>query len=528
MTRIEHTRRAVNGMVCTVDHLASEAGVRMLTAGGNAVDAAVAASAVLAVTTQNMCGMGGDLWALVHEGGHEPPSTLNASGRAGSGSDAARMRAEGHTVMPFRGDIRSVPIPGCVDGWITLLDRFGSLPIEQILTPAIGLARTGFAVNPILAAMIDGIADVEGADDYLPGGTAAVDGQIITRPGLARSLTAIVSEGRSAWYEGEFGAGLRRLGDAVGGLYTEADLARRQAEWVEPVVAEAWGHHLWTVPPNSQGYLSVAGAVLADGLDLPDDPNDPLWAHLLIESAKQAAFDRADVLHQEADGQYLVSEERLGERRAAISPDMAARLDPPAAAGGTIYLCTTDSNGMGVSLMQSNAAGFGAHVAVPDVGVFLQNRGIGFSLQPGHPAELRGGRKPPSTLAPAMVTGTNRRLRTVFGTMGGDGQPQVVLQMVARLLQADLDPGRNLSAPRFTLTVPDAAGFDTWDKRDRLIVAMERGSGWADGLTRRGHDVIELPWGTGLFGHAHMIDVRPDHFAGCADPRALVGAALGH
>lgn len=527
MTRIEHTRRAPNGMVCSIDHLASSAGVRMLAAGGNAVDAAVATSAVLAVTSQHMCGLGGDLWALVHLGDGQPPIALNASGRAGSGSDASAMRQEGMTSMPFRGDLRSVPVPGCVDGWAALHERFGSLRLDDILAPAIDLAEGGFPVSPILAGMLEGIAEVEGNDDYLPAGRLAVEGQIITRAGVGRSLRSIGAEGPSGWYQGEFGAGLRRLGDQFGGLYSEADLAASRADWVEPTFADAWGHRLWTVPPNSQGYISLAAAVIADGLALPEDPTDPLWAHLLVEASKQASFDRRDVLYEGADGQALVAESRLGARRSVIDPATASDLTPPALAGGTIYLCTVDRNRMGVSLMQSNAAGFGSHLAVPEVGVFLHNRGIGFSLDEGHPAELAGGRRPPSTLAPALITTTENQLRTVFGTMGGDGQPQVVLQMAARLLQANGDPGSLLTAPRFTLTVPRALGFDTWDRQDELVVAMEEGSGWADGLAERGHQVREDRWGVGLYGHAHMIDVADDHVAGAADPRALTGGAHG-
>ncbi len=482
---IETTRRAVNGMVCTIDHVASGAGLRMLTAGGNAADAAIAASAALTVTSQHLCGMGGDLWALVHVPG-APPRALNASGRAGSGSDAAAMRAEGLTEMPFRDDLRTVPVPGCVDGWLGLHAEFGSLPIEQVLEPAIELAENGFATSPHLAFSSRAIAHVPGNDDFLATGRPPRTGAVITRPGLARSLRAIVGEGRRGWYEGEFGQGLLELGRGRGGggadLYTDADLRSPLADWVEPVSAEAWGHRLWTTPPNSQGYLSLAGAVIADGLDLPDDPNDPQWAHLLIEAAKQAAFDRNDVLFEGADGQRLVGEERLGPRRSAIDPRVAARVAPPRAGGGTIYLCAADRNRMGVSLIQSNASGFGAHITVPDVGVFLHNRGLGFSLDEGHPAELGPRRRPPSTLSPALVTRGDGSLRSVLGTMGGDGQPQVVLQMLARMLQAGQGPGTNVSSPRFTLTIPDAIGFDTWsvsrsaDRGDRNRFRLGRRS----------------------------------------------------
>lgn len=521
--RVERERLAAGGMVCSVDHLASAAGARLLAQGASAADAAIAASAVLTVTTQHMCGMGGDLWAVVHDG-QGPPVALNASGRAGSGADPGALRADGHTIMPFRGDIRSVPVPGCVDGWLDLHQRFGRASIGDVLGPAIELAERGFATTHSLAAAIPGVVEVDGADDYLRSATTAKTGELIVRPGVARSLRAIVDEGRKAWYEGEFGEGLIRLGN---GLYTREDLQAAQSEWPEPTRVEAWGHQIWTTPPNSQGYLSLASAVIADGLALPDDPNDPLWAHLLVEASKQAAFDRADSLFDGADGSLLVAEERLGPRRAAIDHDRASQLQAPGLGGGTIYLCAVDESRMGVSLIQSNAAGFGAHLTVPEVGVFLHNRGIGFSLAPGHPAELAPGKRPPSTLSPALVTTESGSLRSVLGTMGGDGQPQVVLQMLARQLQAGSSSGTAVTAPRFTLTVPDTLGFDTWAKSDRLLVAVEEGSSWEAGLSQRGHEVRSMKWGNGLFGHAHLIELVDDHLAGVAEPRTGTSATVG-
>ena len=508
-------------MVCTVDHLASGAGVGVLADGGTAADAAVASSAVLAVTTQHMCGMGGDLWALVHaESG--PPDTLNASGRAGSGSDSAALRSEGFEAMPFRGDLRSVPVPGCVDGWMALHERRGRLPLERILAPAIELAEQGFAPTTLLEAAIDRVLDVEGADDYR---RYRSEGGLITRPGLGRSLRAIAAEGREGWYGGEFGERLLAMGD---GLYQPADLRRPAADWVEPVGVPVWDHTFWTVPANSQGYLTALAAALVAGLDDPPaSADDPAWAHALIEASKQAAFDRASVLYEGADLTPLFATEALAERRRRIDPDRASTVSPPVAGGGTIYLCVVDGDGMGVSLMQSNAAGFGAHIAVPEVGVFLHNRGIGFSLEPGHPAELAPGRRPPSTLCPALVTKSDDSLRMVLGTMGGDGQPQVVLQMLSRILQAGEAVDHALSAPRFTLTVPDALGFDTWAKAAEITVAVERGNPWEHGLAARGHAVSPRPWGQGLFGHAHLIDVDGPRLLGVAEPRALASAAVG-
>ena len=520
--RTEHTRHSTGGMVCSVDHLASGAGIELLAAGGNAVDAAVGTSAVLAVTTQFMCGMGGDLWALVHVPGQAEPLALNASGWAGVGADAAAMRAEGLTEMPFRDDLRSTPVPGCVDGWVALHERFGKLSLADVLEPARRLAAEGFVVTPMLGGAAPLVAGVAGAEDFEPNGVSVVAGEVMTRPGLARSLAAIGADGRSGWYEGEFGDGLIRKGE---GLFDRNDLAHVHAEWVKPLAVDAWGQRLWTAPPNSQGYLSLASAVIAAGLDLPDDPDDPRYAHILIEASKQAAYDRRDSLFDGADGAALVAEERLAPRRTRIG-EHALEVRSPGADGGTIYLCTTDAQGMGVSLIQSNAAGFGVHLGVPEVGVLLHNRGVGFNLIEGHPAELQPGKRPPSTLSPALATNNDGSLRTVFGCMGGDTQPQIVLQMAARRFHSNQDVGKLITAPRFAITTEADRGFDVWSTPDPLIVALEKGSPWTAGLAERGHIVDERRWGTG-FGHAHMIDVVGGHYEGAADPRALTGAALG-
>ena len=516
------TVRAPTGMVCSVDHLASSAGVAMLRAGGSAADAAVAASAVLAVTTQHMCGMGGDLFALVSTPGDPTPAALNASGRAGSGADPDRLRAEGHTEMPFRDHIAATPVPGCVDGWLALHARFGRLPLADALEPARRYAADGFPAAPLLVAAVALVAKLPDAADYLAGGRLRV-GDRVQRPGVARALEAVVREGRSGFYEGEFGEGLLALG---GGEYTDADLRRPHADWVDPIAVDAFGGQVWTIPPNSQGYLTLAGAWIADGLDLPADPADPRWAHLTVEAARHAAYDRLDVLHEHADGAALVSPDRLAPRRAAIARDRAADLgaEPRQRAGGTIYLCAVDGDGMGVSLIQSNASGWGSHLVEPNTRIFLQNRGVGFSLQPGHPAEYGPGRRPPHTLSPALVT-ADGALDMVIGTMGGDGQPQTLLQLLARLLHAGQAPGEAIAAGRWTLT-GGSTGFDTWVDRGRVNIVLEGHApeSWDDGLTMRGHTVERGAAYSHQFGHAHVIRASANGLAGAADPRALTGA----
>jgi gamma-glutamyltranspeptidase/glutathione hydrolase len=512
-------------MVCAIDHLAAGAGGAMLRAGGTAADAAVAASAVLAVTSQHLCGMGGDLLAVVQPASG-PPLALNASGRAGSGSDPARLRAEGHTRMPPLGDIRAVPVPGCVDGWLALHERFGRLDLAAVLEPARSYADEGFAASPTLAAMAPTVAHLADAGDYSRHGRLRA-GTIVRRPGVARALAAIVRDGRRGFYEGEFGAGLLALGD---GEYVEADLARTQADWTAALELSAWGHRLWTAPPTSQGYLTLAGAWIAEGLPLPEDPDDPQWAHLLIEAARQAAFDRPAVLHEGADGAALLAPQRLAPRRAAIDPERAAVIDPPAVAGDTIALCAVDDERRGVSLLQSNAAGFGSLLIVPGVRIFLHDRGVGFSLQPGHPAEYGPGRRPPHTLSPTLVTSQTGELRAVTGTMGGDSQPQILLQVLARAIAASHPPGDTIAAGRWALAPPAQAsassiGFDTWDSGGRVDVRVEghAPSAWDAGLRRRGHSVVrDLPFDRG-FGHAHLIAVHDDYLAGATDPRPRGG-----
>lgn len=517
---MEHTRYAPSGMVCSVDHLASSAGVAMLRAGGSAADAAVATSAVLAVTCQHMCGMGGDLFALVHhlDGA---PAALNASGRSGSGADPDRMRADGYTEMPMRGDIRSTPVPGCVDGWVTLHERFGRLSLREVLDPALRYARDGFSASPLLAWSLFAIKGVVDNVDYP---STASPGAVIRRPGVGRALDAIGSEGRDAFYLGEFGAGLLEVG---GGEYLRSDLESIAAEWVTPLAKEAWGHTIWTVPPNSQGYLTLASAWLAANLDLPDDIQDPLWAHLLIEASRQAAFDRDEVLFDGADGEALLSHHRLAPRLAAISGDeVAALADGVPRPGGTIYLCAVDADRMGVSLIQSNASGWGAHIVEPSTRIFLQDRGIGFSLSPGHPAEYGPRRRPPHTLSPALVTQGDGALHSVVGTMGGDSQPQIVLQLLARLLRHGDEPGPAVAAPRWVLGAEQGGGgFDTWAERGRVRVELETGAAppWRDGLAMRGHTVSDAR----NVGHAHVIVNRGDHLAGATDHRSFAGAAAG-
>ncbi len=514
-------------MVASADALASQAGLELLRRGGTAVDAAVGANAVLAVTAPHLCGLGGDLFALVHPGGATGPLALNASGRAGRGADPDRLRAEGVDEMPFRGDVRSVTVPGCVDGWAALHGRFGRLPLTEVLSSAIGYAEAGFPASPLLVASAKRLPSPlpEGAEEYAG---LSRSGQRLRRPGAARTLRAIATSGRDGFYGGEFGAGLLRLGADE---FTDADLASPSATWVTPLTTSAWDHALWTVPPNSQGYLTLAGAWIADRLGLPEEPADGAWVVALVEAALAAGRDRPDVLSESADGAALLGEERLSRLvRSAGSGGDGAWAARALRGDDTTYLCAVDEGGMGVSLIQSNASGFGSFLFEPRTGINLHNRGIGFTLSPGHPAEYGPRRRPPHTLAPALVTRLDGSLAAIVGTQGGDGQPQILLQVLARWLRSAETPGRAIGSPRWVLS-GTGQGFDTWTAAGGPVVVVEEGApaGWEHALRARGHSVRSGPAYDHGFGHANLI-VRSDDgmLAGAADPRARIAATAGY
>jgi gamma-glutamyltranspeptidase/glutathione hydrolase len=525
--------RAPNYMVASADQLATSAGLEMFSKGGNAVDAAIAANAAIAVTAPHLCGMGGDLFAIVHVDDVNDPSqpgqtvALNASGHAGSGANPNGLRTEGLDKMPFKNDIRSVTIPGCIDGWMALHDRFGSLPLDVILAPARHLAADGFPASPLLVHSLR-VLDMPSRENLAElASQATTTGARVRRPGAALVLTGLAIGGRESFYLGAFGEGLQKLG---GEQFSDLDLCLAQADWVTPLTASAFGVDLHTIAPNSQGYLILAAARLAERLDLPDDPDDERWAHLLIEAASAAGFDRPDVLHEDADGATLL--DVIDNRLDLIGLESASQRSAPAAVGDTTYLCTSgtgaDGKRMGVSLIQSNASGFGSHLVEPNTGINLHNRAMGFNLIPGHPAELGPGRRPPHTLSPALATRSGR-LAAVFGTMGGDAQPQILLQIATRLFHHNQSPAVAINAGRWALRGIDT-GFDTWTAGTPPKVRLEGHSpaNWGDALAARGHEVETAPpWGS-EFGHAHAIIVENNRmYAGASDPRCHIGSTAG-
>jgi gamma-glutamyltranspeptidase/glutathione hydrolase len=529
-------------MVAAADQLAAVAGIGVLGDGGSGADAAVATGAAMAVVGPHLCGLGGDVLAMVSAPGRAPEALLSV-GRAGAGSDAARMRAQGLAVMPLRGDIRSVQVPGAVDGWLTLHARYGRLPLERVLAPAIELAEEGFPASIMLAFASHLVHGLAGAGELCPDGPLDV-GEVVRLPGIARTLRAVARDGRAAFYEGEFGRGLLELG---AGHFTTADLAASVAEWCAPLHLGAWGHELWTVPPPSQGYLTLAGAAVAERVGLGTDPTDPAWAHLMVEAWRAVGHDRPSVLYDGADGDALLADERLARAAARVERERAAPSDVGRGAaegavdvarlgdGDTTHLCACDGDGLGVSLTQSNALDFGSHLVEPSTGIFLHNRGVGFSVIEGHPAEVRPGRRPPHTLSPLLVTAPGGGALThLVGAMGGDAQPQIISQLLARLLRSGQDPATAVGAPRLALDAPGAGPFRLWWGDDLVVlVEADAPAGWRDGLVARGHAVRAISaFDPVAVGCAQIIAVERDPagdpmLVAASDPRSPDGAALG-
>ncbi len=511
------------GIAVSPHHLASQAGVDILDAGGNAVDAAIAVDAVLGVVLPDTCGPGGDLFALIHRPGMAAPATLNASGRAGSGMTADDLRDLDLGEIPWRSPW-SITVPGCVDGWLALSETFGSLPLAASLAPAIAIAREGFPASEeliqSLARLHPMIADQSSAGSFYPNGGLLRNGDRMTRHDLAQTLEDIASSGRDGFYTGAVASGINAASE---GAITQDDLDRMQADWIDAVSLEVLGRTGWTIPPNSQGYLTLATLWIFEHLDPPSDPNDPLYQHLLIEAYRSVAWERADTVSDPDTAvigvEELLSPERLGSRMNRIRRDRTTRWPmPQPSPGGTAYMTVLDSAGMGVSLIQSNYAGIGSGRSAGATGVWLHNRGAGFNLLPGHPNEYAPHKRPLHTLSPTLWT-SGPDLSLLLGTRGGDQQPQFLAQVAAHHLHASSCTDDSQVAPRWSMDQP-MPGTDS-----AIRVESRFAQHTIQGLRDRGHVVdIADPYETG-WGPISAIDVIGEH-KGSADPRISTSSAL--
>lgn len=501
------------GVVVSPHYLAGRAGVEILRTGGNAVDAAVAANAVLGVVLPDTCGPGGDLFALVHRPGDPRPAALNASGRAGSGADGERLRRSGYTTVPIHG-VEGITVPGCVDGWEALLAGYGSMPLGEVLGPAIVVARDGFRVSTELAGSLarsaELIAAQASAAALYPDGRPPLPGTVVRRPDLAETLAAVAAEGRTAFYDGAAGEGTVAATD---GLITRDDLAVIQADWVQPLGLGLHGLEAWTMPPNSRGYLTLAATWMAERLG--SAPRSPRRHHHLIEAYRAAAGDAAELVADPATAPLaaadLVDTERLADLLATIGSDAATRPAPGPATGGTAYLCCRDGSGMGISLIQSNFHGIGSGLSAGATGVFLHDRGAGFNLVPGHPNELAPGRRPAHTLSPTLWT-DGGRLRLLLGTRGGHYQPQLLVQMIDSLLGAGLVPAEAMRRPRW---IVEEGTVQVESRMPAEVVAD---------LQTRGHRVAPMgPWEEG-WGPIAVVAASATKVSAAADPRVSTAA----
>jgi gamma-glutamyltranspeptidase/glutathione hydrolase len=495
-----------------------------MAAGGNAVDAAIAANAVLGVVAPDTCGLGGDLFALIHTPGLAAPAALNASGRAGSGAIAAELRDRGIDEVPLR-SAWSVTAPGCVDGWEALLERYGTRPLSDLLAPAIDLATAGFSVSNELADSLRRIHPLIGgqgsAPSLYPGGVAPAAGTRLTRPRLAETLRLLAAAGRESFYGGRVG---EEITVATEGVITAADLERRNAQWVDPISVDVFGRRAWTIPPNSQGWLTLAACWLFEQMDPPRDPRDPVFSQAAVEAYRAVAWERDDLVSDPDTAPLaadrLADPDRLRSRLEKLSFDSTANWpDPKPAPGGTAYFCVRDGNGMGVSFIQSNFHGIGSGLSAGDTGVFLHNRGAGFSLISGHPNEMTPGRRPLHTLSPSLWT-EDDQLRLLLGTRGGQYQPQLLVQVATQLLWAGLTGPQAQVLPRWIV--------DGWGpgQQPRLQVESRMPPVVADGLSRRGLDVHQADaWMPG-WGPVSVIATDGEVTVGSADPRVSTSSAI--
>ena len=440
-------------MVVTPHPLATEAGVEALRAGGTAVDAAVAANAMLAVVYCNACGLGGDAFALVWDPSESRLHGFNGSGRSPAALTIEAVRAAGHETMPQRGPL-TIDVPGAVDAWVQLLERFGRRGLADALAPAARTAEEGYALTAITVARIaTRAADLRRAARAVFG-SAGGPGDTFRQPLLAATLRGLGEGGREAYYGGPIGDEIARAVQTAGGVLTAEDLAAHRGDWVEPISTTYAGVEVATIPPNSQGITALMALNVLSSLDWPmDTPAARL--HAQIEAAKVAWSERdrcvADPDRDLADPSVLLSDEHARWLAARLSPDRAQRYaptNPPG--GGTVYLCAADADGMLVSLIESNYMGFGSGIMGGSTGIMLQNRGAYFSLDPDHPNALAPRARTLHTLMPGMLL-RDGRAEVALGAMGGDGQPQTMVQLVTGLVDDGLDPQALVDRPRWVV-----------------------------------------------------------------------------
>ncbi len=523
-----------NGIACTSQPLASMAAVDMLKAGGNAVDAAMAANAMLSLVEPMSCGPGGDLFAIVWCEKDRKLHGLNASGRSPYAWDLAGARGLGLTAIPPYSPL-AWSVPGCVSGWKALHERFGRLSLGQILAPVIHYAREGFPVSPVIAFgwRIDARQHPTLAETFTPDGRPRNFGDIARNPQLAAFYEILLRDGLDAFYHGEVADRIVAFSEQAGGRFAKRDFEEHTAEWADPVSANYRGYDIWELPPNGQGIAVLQIMNMLETFDIASlPPNSPEQLHLFLEAKKLAYEDRgvyyADPAMADVPVSWLISKEYARQRANLIDPRHAAQ-DIAAGTlekgGDTVYLATADRDGNMVSLIQSIYHGWGSHFVPDRLGFALQNRGELFALDPAHRNRLEPHKRPFHTIIPAFVTQDGAPV-FAFGVMGGDFQPQGHAQVLMNWADYRMSPQRAGEQPRVE---HDGSSSPTGEamKRGGGIVGLEDGIPDATraGLAAFGHRIKK---GTGAFGGYQGIQRAdgPLRYFGGSDPRKD-GAAIG-
>jgi gamma-glutamyltranspeptidase / glutathione hydrolase len=434
---------AKKAMACTSDPRATQAALDVLKQGGNAIDAAIAANAVLGVVEPMSCGIGGDLYCIVWDAESQSLHGLNASGRSPQQLNRQKLTEKGIKELPLHGPM-TWSVPGCVAGWSDLHSKFGKLPLSNVLQPAIGLADNGFAVSPVIAGFWNSAAPrllkhPDSAKTFLLDGTRAPKtGQVFRNPRLAQTYRTLVKDGLSSYYTGPIAEQIVDFSQANGGYFTQQDFAQHKNEWVELVSTNYRDYQVWQIPPNGQGLAVLQMLNVLKQFDIASMGwGSPEYSHLLIEAKKLAYADRArfyaDMSFEKVPVETLNSAEYAKTQAARIDAKQAAKNvaagDAKLRQGDTVYLCVVDEDRNCCSLIQSNFHGFGSMMVPGELGFALQNRGNLFSLDETHPNRLEPGKRPFHTIIPAMVTQGGKPV-FVFGVMGGDMQPQGQVQVL--------------------------------------------------------------------------------------------------
>jgi gamma-glutamyltranspeptidase len=528
---------APNGMVTSPHALASAAGVDTVRAGGSATDAAITASAVLAVIYPHMTSVGGDAFWLIHEGKTGRVRYLSGGGRAAASARIQWFAAKGLDAIPLKGIIAAtLTVPGAVASWTEAHSAYGRLPLRRDLEAAIEYARNGFPVTGRVASFIntarqDLAAQRETAAIFLPDGALPKPGARLRNRDLARTLEAVAENGWSGFYAGPVAREMARFAKRAGGFFSLADISRQKATWAEPLVGQYRDVTLYNTPPPTQGLTVIEMLNLLEPLKLHRKRFlGPDHIHLLVQAKQIAYNDRdrflADPEFADVPIDRLISKEYARERAKLIDAGAALAWDKVPSFGSlqgdTVYVAAVDRDGNAVSLIQSVYGLFGSGIVAGNTGVVLQNRGAYFSLDPGHPNRLEPGKIPLHTLI-ASLGKRGGKLWCVLGCMGADGQPQIQLQAYIAMIDFGLDIQEALEMPRFL-----SGRFSLGEARDTLHMEARFSQDTIAKLERRGHIVNRWPCWHEQAGHAHGIIVHGNGvLIGGSDARSD-GAAVGY